>query len=133
MSMYSRIDPYRLNTRKLHHEAVMYLLRLCANLKILHEAGQSFRADPSVLEEWAMHRNDLEACDEPVIRFSQHGHFREGEIPKHSELLLAANGLIAELKLRNIGRTITDITLVQVEALEGMAMRLDCRKQVVFY
>lgn len=131
--MASRIDPSRLNTRKLHHEAVMYLLRLCANLLVLNDANQPLRADPSTLEEWSTHRADLEECDEPIIRYTQYGQLREGELPKHGELVLSANSLIIELKLRNAGEQSRDIRMSEIENIERMAMQLDCRERVVFY
>lgn len=111
----------------------MYLLRLCANLKILHNDKQPLRADPDRLAEWATHRRDLEECDEPLIRYTQYGQSREGEIPKHGDLLLKASGIISELKLRNIGAGICEIRLSDIEGLERAAMHLDCRERVVFY
>lgn len=131
--MRSRINPDRLNRKPIHHEAVMYILRLCANLLVLHDAEQPLRADPLTLEEWPTHRQDLEGCTEPVIRYSQYGQYPEGEMPKHGELLLLANRIIGELKIRNAGESISAITVKQIQDLERLAMRADCSKRVVFF
>lgn len=128
-----RINPDRFNSREMHHDAVVYLLRLCADLIRLHDANQPLRADASRLDEWSTHRADLEQCETPLIRYSQHGQFHEGDAPKHGELLLAANGLMIELKLRNVGETVSEIRISELENIRSLAMHVDCRKRVVFY
>lgn len=132
--MPSRINPDRLNTRPMHHEVTMYLLRLCADLKVLRDAGQPLRADPSRLAEWSTHMADLQDCEEPIMFYGSHSVHKEGTMFKHSDLLLVANSVIGELKLRNIGEGFKDIPLFEIEELERLAMRLDeCRKRTVFY
>lgn len=131
--MNTRIDPSRLNSRKLHHDAAIYLLRLCADLKVLIDNKQPLRADVSRLEEWAKHRRDLEECESPVIRYSQYGQIKEGEMNKHMHLLMLANALVIELKLRNTGETVQAISWLDLEAIEREVMQLDCRQRLVFY
>jgi len=113
----------------------MYLLRLCADLKILHDtANIPFRADASRLAEWSTHRADLDECEEPITHYSQYGHHNFGFTPKHSELVMAVNSLVIELKLRNTGQSERAITYDELTEIERMAVRLDeCRKRVVFY
>jgi hypothetical protein len=54
-------------------------------------------------------------------------------MPKHGELLLLANRIIGELKIRNAGGSISAITVKQIQDLERLAMRVDCSKRVVFF
>lgn len=128
-----RIDPSRLNTRKIHFESGQYLLRLCADLKVQLDNKQPLRADQSRLLEWSTHRKDFEECEAPIILYSQYGHYHEGDMQKHTDLLLAVNHLIIELKLRNADHGVIEITESQLDNIERMVMRLDCRERVVFY
>lgn len=132
--MPSRIDPDRLNTAPKHHEVTMYLLRLCADLKILHNAGQPLRADPSRLAEWSTHMADLQDCEEPIMYYGSHSVHKKGTMFKHADLLLVASSVIGKLELRNIGADFENIPLFEIEELERLAMRLnECRKRTAFY